>query len=74
MVPFGVPIIIRHLLFRVPKKGTLILTTTHICLLSSKEKGTISGPGPSAGLYGPSAGFYGLCGLYGLETICHKMS
>ena len=30
MVPFWVPIIIRHLLFRVPQKGTLILTTTHI--------------------------------------------
>ena len=29
MIPFGVPIIIRHLLFRVPQKGTLILTTTH---------------------------------------------
>ena len=29
-VPFWVPIIIRHLLFRVPKKGTIILTTTHI--------------------------------------------
>ena len=32
MVPFGVLIIIRHLLFRVPqnKKGTIILTTTHL--------------------------------------------
>ena len=30
MVPFWVPIIIRHLLFRVPKKGTIILTTTHV--------------------------------------------
>ena len=30
MVPFWVPIILRHLLFRVPKKGTIILTTTHI--------------------------------------------
>ena len=30
MVLFWVPIIIRHLLFRVPKKGTIILTTTHI--------------------------------------------
>ena len=29
MVPFWVPIIIRHLLFRVPKKG-LILTTTQL--------------------------------------------
>ena len=28
--PFGVPIIIRYLLFRVPKKGTIILTTTHM--------------------------------------------
>ena len=28
-VPFGVLIIIRHLIFRVPK-GTIILTTTHI--------------------------------------------
>ena len=30
MVPFWVPIIIRHLICRVPKKGTIILTTTHI--------------------------------------------
>ena len=30
MVPFWVPSIIRHLLFRVPQKGTLILTTTHV--------------------------------------------
>ena len=32
MAPFWVPIIIRHLLFRVPKKGTIILTTTHLGL------------------------------------------
>ena len=30
MVPFWVPIIIRHLISRVPKKGTTILSTTHI--------------------------------------------
>ena len=30
MAPFWVPIIIRHLLFRVPQKGTLVLTTTHM--------------------------------------------
>ena len=30
MVPFWFPIIIRHLIFRVPKKGIIILTTTHI--------------------------------------------
>ena len=30
MVPFWVLIIIRHLLFRVPQKGAIILTTTHI--------------------------------------------
>ena len=30
MVPFWVPNIVRHLLFRVPKKGALILTTTHM--------------------------------------------
>ena len=29
MVPFCIPIIIRHLVFRVPK-GTIILTTTHM--------------------------------------------
>ena len=28
MVPFWIPIIIRHLIFRLPKKGTIILTTT----------------------------------------------
>ena len=32
MVPFWVPIIIRHLLFRVPKKRTPILTTTHMII------------------------------------------
>ena len=30
MVPVWVPSIIRHTLFRVPKKGTLILKTTHM--------------------------------------------
>ena len=30
MVPFWVLIIIRHLLFRVPQKSTLILKTTHV--------------------------------------------
>ena len=30
MVPFWVPIIMRHLIFRVPKQGTVILTTTHM--------------------------------------------
>ena len=29
-VSFWVPIIARHLIFRVPKKGTLILTATHM--------------------------------------------
>ena len=29
-VPFWVPIILRHLLFRVPQKGTIILTTTQV--------------------------------------------
>ena len=30
MVPFWVPIIIRHLILRVPQKGIIILTTTHV--------------------------------------------
>ena len=30
VVPFWIPIIIRHLIFRVPKKGTIILTITHM--------------------------------------------
>ena len=30
VVSFWVPIIIRHLLFRVPQKGTIILTTTQV--------------------------------------------
>ena len=30
MVPFWVPVIIRHLLFRGTQKGTIILTTTHM--------------------------------------------
>ena len=34
-VPLWVLNIIRHLLFRVPKKGTLILTTTRMEALSS---------------------------------------
>ena len=28
MVPFWVPILIRHLIFRVPNKGTISVTTT----------------------------------------------
>ena len=35
MVPFWVPIRIRHLIIRVPKKGTVILTTTHIINIMS---------------------------------------
>ena len=39
MVPFWVPMIIRHLIFRVPRKGTIILTTTHLgILLGSSRK------------------------------------
>ena len=38
MVSFWIPTIIRHLIFRVPKKGTIILTTTHI-LQSHKKTG-----------------------------------
>ena len=30
MAPFWVPIIIRHLSFRVPQKGTIILTTNYV--------------------------------------------
>ena len=30
MVPFGIPIIMRHLIFRVSQKGTITLTTTPI--------------------------------------------
>ena len=30
MVPFWVLMIIRHLIFRVPQKGAIILTTTHM--------------------------------------------
>ena len=35
MVPFWVPIFIRHLLFKVPKKGTIMLTTTHMAMLTT---------------------------------------
>ena len=35
MVPFWVPIIVRPLIFRVPQKGTIILTTTHISSTSA---------------------------------------
>ena len=38
-VRFGVPNIIRHLLFRIPKKGVLILTTTHQACDSAVERG-----------------------------------
>ena len=37
--PLWVPNIIRHLLFRVPKKGVLILTTTHQACDSAVERG-----------------------------------
>ena len=30
MVPFWVPNTTRHLIFKVPQKGDIILTTTHI--------------------------------------------
>ena len=33
MVPFWVPINVRHLLFRVPQKETIILITTHIYIV-----------------------------------------
>ena len=33
VVPFWILFIIRHLVFRVPKKGTIISTTTHIFIL-----------------------------------------
>ena len=39
MVPFWVSIIIRHLLFRVPQEGTLILTTTHMSGLRTSGLG-----------------------------------
>ena len=29
MVPFWIPIIVRHLIYRVPQKGTMILTTAY---------------------------------------------
>ena len=54
MVPFWVPNIIRHLLFRVPKR-TLILTTTHLGfrglgLLESRLAGTHPQPVLKRGL------------------------
>ena len=39
---FWVPIIIRHLIFWVPKKGTIILTTTHILMSVSPQAFYIS--------------------------------
>ena len=45
MVPFWIPIIIRPLIFRVPKKGTIILTTTHLGFRGS-------GPGWIVRLFG----------------------
>ena len=43
MVPFRVPIVIRHLLFRVPKKGTIILTTTTRLFKTMHQKVTVTG-------------------------------
>ena len=40
MVPFYIPIIIRPLIFRVPKR-TIILTTTHIGIMKKKMEATI---------------------------------
>ena len=59
MVPFWVPIITRHLLFRVAQKGTLILTTAHVTMYTP-EKSKVSRarldlPKPEMGL-----GFRGL--------------
>ena len=51
MVPFWIPIIVRPLIFRVPKKGTIILTTTHIggsnpiygnCQITGEPKGAVA--------------------------------
>ena len=44
-VPFWVPIMIRHLLFRVPQKGTIILTTTHV--VKSRKWGSWISRAPS---------------------------
>ena len=44
MVPFWIPVIIRHLIFKVPKNSTIILTTIHV------QKGM-----PGAGLSGDAA-------------------
>ena len=48
MVPSWIPIIIRHLLFRVPKKGTIILATTHLgtWTLCLKDEKTLKRNGP----------------------------
>ena len=47
MAPFWVPIIIRHLIFRVPQKGIIILTTTHIyiyiCICVAKLVWAVTG-------------------------------
>ena len=37
MVPFWVPIIIRHPILMVPQKGTIILTTTHIGIIQYRD-------------------------------------
>ena len=37
MVPLWIPIVIRPLIFRVPKKGTIILTTTHIFIFLERR-------------------------------------
>ena len=57
MVPFGVPHIIRHLIFRVSKNGALILTTTHLGF--GLRKGPVKGLG---------VGCFGRLGHTGFEA------
>ena len=49
MVPFWVPNILRHLIFRVPQKGTIVLTTTHMVWGSELR---VAGEGGEAFLQG----------------------
>ena len=64
MVPFWVPIITRHLLFRVAQEGTLILTTTHVTMYTPEKikdsRARLNLPKPEMGLGFRGLGFRGL--------------
>ena len=60
-LPFGVLSIIRHLVIRGPKRGTVILTTTHVCLVLTEVPGGWASHKSDAGLFSHTVSSSKLC-------------